>query len=215
MPGRFVTLEGVEGVGKSTNLEFVEQFLVAAGKDVVTTREPGGTPFAEAVRNVVLHDWGERVPEYAELLLMFAARCAHAENLIKPALARGAWVVCDRFVDASFAYQAAGRGLPQKHIATLSEWILGALRPDLTLLLDAAIDTGRRRAHKRDRARADTDRFESEQSDFFAKVRDAYLSLAKDEPQRIKVINAGGPLHVVHSQISRELQTLLDSAWVP
>jgi len=211
MSGRFVTLEGVEGVGKSTNLEFVRQFLVTAGIDVVTSREPGGTPFAEAIRGIVLDDWEEPVPAYAELFLMFAARCAHIENLIKPALARGAWVVCDRFVDASFAYQAAGRSLPKEHVARLSEWVLGSLRPDLTLLLDTTIDTGRARAYKRDQTRAVTDRFESERASFFARVRDAYLALADEQPQRIKVIDAGLPLPAVQRQIGHELEALMGS----
>ena len=211
MSGCFVTLEGVEGVGKSTNLEFVRNVIADAGIDVITSREPGGTPMAEAVRSVVLEDWDEPVPAYAELLLMFAARSAHVENLIRPALDRGTWVVCDRFVDASFAYQAAGRSLPREHVASLAEWVLGGLKPDLTLLLDATIDTSRARASKRDEAREARDRFEAERASFFTRVRDAYLTAAAEDPQRIKVIDAGQPLQIVQREIRRELETLMES----
>ena len=209
--GRFVTLEGAEGVGKSTNVAFVMRFLEDAGCEVVATREPGGTPLAEAIRGIVLSAWEEEVPAHAELLLMFAARSAHLQNLIEPALARGAWVVCDRFVDASFAYQGAGRGIPTVQVEQLQEWVLGTLRPDLTLLLDAGIETGRERAAARDRARATSDRIEAERLDFFARVRDAYLALARAEPDRIKVIDAGASLPEVQRKIAVQLQALLDS----
>ena len=209
--GRFVTLEGAEGVGKSTNVAFVKHFLEDAGCEVVATREPGGTPLAEAIRGIVLSSWEEEMPAHAELLLMFAARSAHLQNLIEPALTRGAWVVCDRFVDASFAYQGAGRGIPTLQVEQLQEWVLGTLRPDLTLLLDAGIETGRERAGARDRARATSDRIETEQLDFFARVRDAYLALARAEPDRIKVVDAGASLPEVQRKIAVQLQALLDS----
>lgn len=207
--GKFITLEGVEGVGKSTNLEFVRTRLEQAGKEVVVTREPGGTPLAEAIRELVLRRWNEPVPLDCELLLMFAARAAHLNNLIKPALARGAWVICDRFTDATYAYQGAGRGSPTPRIAVLEDWVQGELRPDLTLLLDATVETARARMLSRNDGENSGDRFEAEGADFFERIRQAYLQMAREQPERIKVIDASRPLASVQSEIDLALSGLL------
>lgn len=197
MAGRFITLEGIEGVGKSTNLEFVADWLRERGHQVVVTREPGGTPLAERLRELLLAGDG-RVPALAELLLMFAARHSHLQELIEPALARGDWVLCDRFTDASFAYQGGGRGLDASLIATLETAVQGSRRPDLTLLLDAPpAATLTRRA-----GRGGDDRFERENAAFFARVRDAYLARAAAEPARIATVDASQALPQVQADIA-------------
>lgn len=184
--GRFVTLEGLDGAGKSTQHAWLVEHLRAAGHEVVATREPGGTPLGEKLRTLLL---SEDMHLETEALLMFAARREHIERVITPALGRGAWVVCDRFVDASFAYQGGGRGLAVERLATLRDWTLGALRPDLTVYFDVPVEL----ALKRLRAgTADPDRFEREQEQFFERVRAAYLRLAREEPARIKVVEACG-----------------------
>jgi dTMP kinase len=195
--GRFITLEGIEGVGKSTNRDFVADCLRASGHDVIVTREPGGVPLAEQIREVLLATRGEPVHPLTELLLMFAARSAHLDQLIRPALDSGCWVVCDRFTDASYAYQGGGRGLPEATIATLETLVQGNLRPDLTVLLDADWPATRRR-------RADRgvhDRFEAEDEAFFRRVRAAYLARAEQDPRRIRVVDASRPLADVQSQL--------------
>jgi len=186
--GRFLTLEGIEGVGKSTHLACVAERVRAAGLTVVVTREPGGVPLGERIRDVLLAPGG-RMPPLAELLLMFAARAAHLEELVRPALARGEWVVCDRFTDASYAYQGAGRGLGDAPVARLEELVQGQLRPDLTLLLDADWHVTRSRRERR----GVTDRFEQEDEAFFARVRAAYLRRAHAEPARVRVVDASSP----------------------
>jgi dTMP kinase len=194
--GRFLTLEGTEGVGKSTQLAAVADLLSTTGLAVRTTREPGGTATAERIRQVLLTpESGDPLPPMAELLLMFAARDTHVTNLVEPSLARGEWVVCDRFTDATLAYQGAGRGLPVSTIRTLAQWVHGELQPDCTLLLDAPVEVGMARA--RARSGTDADRFERETIAFFERVRTAYLALAAAEPQRFVVIDATtGPTEV-------------------
>jgi len=202
--GRFITVEGIEGVGKTTNLEFIHQQLLSRGLDVVRTREPGGTPLAESIRELLLAPRNEPVAELAELLLMFAARAQHIEQCIRPALQRGAWVLCDRFTDATYAYQGGGRGLDQSRIAQLETFVQGGLRPDLTILLDLPARQGMARA----RARSMPDRFEAEAEVFFERVRDSYLQRAAAEPQRFAVIDAAPPLEQVQQAVGQALARL-------
>ncbi len=194
---RFITLEGGEGVGKSTHLAAVADFLRAGGDEVVVTREPGGTPYAEELRALLLSPRAEAVMPSAELLTLFAARAQHWHGLILPALQRGAWVLSDRFVDATYAYQGAGRGLAVADIAALEHWLLQGQQPGLTLLLDMPVADGMARA----RARAALDRFESEQLEFFERVRAGYLARAAADPQRIRQIDAGQSLLAVQADV--------------
>lgn len=196
--GRFITLEGLEGVGKSTHLEFVRGWLQGRGLAVTVTREPGGTPGADEIRNTLLKVRSESFDPMAELLLMFAARALHVENVIRPALAAGSWVVCDRFTDASYAYQGGGRGIPAPRIAALERMVLKGLKPDLTLLLDADVAVGMARV----RGRGTLDRFEQEQGEFFKRVRRTYLARAKREPRRIKIVDAAGDVAAVQADIA-------------
>jgi len=189
--GRFITFEGIEGVGKSTQIERLRAALEAEGREVLATREPGGTPLAERIREVVLHERGEPVPAMAELMLMFAARAVHTENRIRPALARGAWVLCDRYSDATYAYQGGGRGIAEAEIAPLAALAQRGLRPDLTILLDAPVGLALARARSR---RGTADRIEAETSAFFERVRASYLARAAAEPGRIRVIDASRTL---------------------
>lgn len=200
-PGKFITIEGGEGVGKSTQIGALRDWLAEQGLEVVLTREPGGTPRAERIRALLLEPSEEAMPATCELLLMFAARATHVENLIKPALARGAWVVCDRFIDATYAYQGGGRGFDSELIKTLERAVLGSLRPDLTLLLDAPVAIGAARARSRNEESGRTDRFELEQTGFFERVRAAYLERAREEPNRICVIDATGSRESVEGAI--------------
>jgi dTMP kinase len=190
--GRFITLEGIEGAGKSTVAAALAVALRAHGLTVVATREPGGTPLAERLREVVLQRGTERIAPEAETRLMFAARAVHVENLIRPALARGEWVICDRYTDATRAYQGGGRGVSASFIETLSGEVLGGFTPDLTLLLDLPVMTGLERAHARRRAAGDgdVDRFESETVAFFDRVRARYLEIATADPGRVRVLDA-------------------------
>ncbi|AKE52015.1 dTMP kinase [Kangiella geojedonensis] len=201
LKGRFITVEGTEGVGKSTNMAFVKQWLEAKGHDVIHTREPGGTPFAEEIRELLLSKRDETVNGQTELLLMFAARCQHVYQKIQPALAQGTWVLCDRFTDASYAYQGAGRGLGYEKLRELEQWSLQGFKPDLTLMLDLPIEVGLERARKRGPA----DRFEEEKIEFFNKVRQGYLDIAESESERMKVINAEGSIEDVQKQIEHTL----------
>ncbi len=203
--GKFITIEGGEGVGKSTQIAAVRAVLAARQLEVVVTREPGGTRRAERIRELLLETSDEPMPASCELLLMFAARATHIENVIRPALERGAWVVCDRFTDASYAYQGAGRGIPREHIATLERLVQGDLRPDLTLLLDAPLAISAARAEVRNRARGDSDRFEREQREFFERVRNGYLERARAEPERFAVINASKEPQVVAQAITAQI----------
>lgn len=203
--GRFITLEGVEGVGKSTNLEFIQHFLQSRGVKVVRTREPGGTPLAENIRGLLLAQSSEPVSEQTELLLMFAARAQHLSQVIAPALARGEWVLCDRFTDATYAYQGGGRGVDKRIIAQLENIVHPALQPDLTILLDMDVEEGLKRA----RQRGELDRIELEQRSFFEAVRSAYLELAESHPQRFAVIDAAQSIEAVQRDIQRELEQAL------
>ena len=203
--GRFITLEGGEGLGKSTNLKCIEDWLSNHGKEVVVTREPGGTPVGEAIRAILLDVTQTSLCEEAELLLMFAARAEHIAQVIQPALERGCWVLCDRFTDATYAYQGGGRLVDENRIEYLEDWILGGLKPDLTLLFDAPIEVGLARA----KTRGDPDRFEIEGLRFFERIRNRYLSRAARFQDRIRVIDANQPLPRVEAAVLRELKRLL------
>jgi dTMP kinase len=196
--GKFITLEGTEGVGKSTQLEFIAEFLRQQGKTVVTTREPGGTAAAEMIREILLQSEPGALSDRCELLLMFAARASHLDELILPALERGEWVVCDRFTDATYAYQGGGRGLSDAAIAELDTWVTGSLVPDLTILLDASLEiTAERR-----RDRGLTDRFEKERADFFTRVQAKYHEIASRNPGRVKSVDAADPIDVVQRNLA-------------
>jgi dTMP kinase len=200
--GLFITLEGGEGAGKSTNLIFVRQWLQREGCDVVVTREPGGTEIGERVRDILLHSKQLHIMPESEMLLMFAARFEHLNKVIRPALAAGKVVLCDRFTDATYAYQGGGRGVPADRIAAVEDWVQGDLRPDLTLLFDIPVEFGRERAGQR----SEPDRFERENNEFFQRIRETYLARAAREPGRIRVIDASRPLEQVEQQIVSVLQ---------
>jgi dTMP kinase len=204
--GRFITLEGIEGAGKSSVAKYVGDWLAGQGIAVRLTREPGGTPLAERVRGIVLERGTEQVSAVTETLLMFAARALHVENVIVPALRAGQWVVCDRFTDATRAYQGSGRGVDAALIDTLARAVHPQLAPDCTLLLDLPATAGLARA--RERGGGGADRFEAETVSFFEKVRAGYLTLARREPARIRVIDAAGPLSEVQQQVARILAGL-------
>ena len=207
--GRFITLEGIEGAGKSTVARQVCDWLVARGIPVRATREPGGTPLAERVRQVVLEHGAEAVSGTAETLLMFAARSIHVDNLIGPALARGEWVVCDRFTDATRAYQGHGRGIDLAWIEQLAAAVQGSVHPDCTLLLDLPVAAGLARARSRSGQAAD--RFEAETEGFFGRVRQGYLAIARQHPQRVRLIDAAAPLDSVTKQVTLVLEQLLET----
>ena len=202
MKGKFITVEGIEGVGKTTNIEFIQQQLQAAGRDVVLTREPGGTPLGEAVRGLLLDPEFTGMDSTCELQLMFAARAEHLAKIVWPALERGQWVLCDRFTDATYAYQGGGRGIDAGVIARLEDLVQGDFRPDLTLLLDVPVEVGLARAGKR----GAMDRFEQEKVEFFEKVRKCYLDMAKASPGRYRVVDASLPLEDVQYQIAAIFQ---------
>ncbi|MBN7769492.1 dTMP kinase [Marinobacter daepoensis] len=202
--GRFITFEGTEGVGKSTQLETAAATLEGLGIDYMVTREPGGTPMAESIREMLLATREEPVHETTELLLMFAARSQHLYNRILPALSAGKWVLCDRFTDATFAYQGGGRGVSRERIALLENLVQGDLRPDHVILLDAPVETGMARARKR----GELDRFEQEALAFFQRIRDAYLERATEMPGRYHVVNAALPLEQVTESVSALLSAL-------
>jgi len=203
--GKFITFEGGEGVGKTTNLSFVRELLNAKGVSVIMTREPGGTPLAERIRELLLANQEEEIAPKAELLMIFAARAQHINQVIEPALQQGQWVLCDRFTDATYAYQGGGRGLDLQMIQWLEQSVQGDLRPDLTLLLDAPVETGLQRA----KYRGKLDRFELEQSLFFERIRAVYLAQAKKYKSRFKVINAAQPLSDVQNELSRIIRKSL------
>jgi dTMP kinase len=205
MRGKFITVEGIEGVGKSTNIDFLCPLIEEKGFTVLRTREPGGTPMAERIRQMLLEHGEEPLPDIAELLLFFASRSLHISNTIRPALAAGSWVVCDRFTDASRAYQGYARGLGIERVNLLAEWVQEDLKPDLTLLLDAPAEVGRERAQNRGEA----DRLDSEEAGFYQRVRDGYLSLAAAEPERFAVVDASLELGQVQAAIAAEINRLL------
>ena len=197
----FITLEGTEGVGKSTALAYIQEYLNAHYVPFISTREPGGTPLAEKIRQLLLTKDDEKMAYHTELLLMFAARAQHLQQVIKPALAAKKWVLCDRFTDASYAYQGGGRGLPIHDIAQLESLVQGSLQPTLTLWLDAPVELGLQRAA----ARQELDRFEQEKVDFFQKVRSVYQQRAEAFPQRFRRIDASLPLEQVQAQLKSVL----------
>lgn len=203
--GRFITFEGVEGAGKSSNLGWAAELLRAAGIEVVITREPGGTPLAEALRDLLLAPHDEPVAADTELLLIFAARAQHLQQVIRPALDAGKWVLCDRFTDATYAYQGGGRGLSMTRIGALEQLVQGDLRPDCTVLFDIDVLTGLARAGKR----GQLDRFEREDRAFFERIRSTYLSRAEAEPARFHRLDAGAPLDEVRQQVQALIDTLV------
>lgn len=203
---RFISLEGGEGVGKSTNLAFVAECLRATGEPVVVTREPGGTPLAEELRQLLLTPRQEPVAVMTELLMLFAARAQHWQQVIQPALASGAWVLTDRFVDATYAYQVSARGMSADVVAKLEQLVLQGAEPGLTLLLDMPVSEGMQRAQ----ARAAFDRFEQEQLGFFERVRAGYLVRAEQSPERIRVIDASVPLAQVQATLNNELNMYIE-----
>lgn len=203
---RFITLEGGEGAGKSTVLAAIRDVLSAAGRDVVSTREPGGTPLAEQIRGLLLDTHHEPPTTEAELLLVFAARAQHVRETILPALERGAWVLSDRFTDASYAYQGAARGGDTGFIAELERRVVG-IEPGLTLLLDVPVDVGLQRA----RGRGAMDRIESEREDFFERVRAGYLARAQVQPQRFRVIDATQSQQAVAGQAADHVRAWLEA----
>jgi dTMP kinase len=208
--GRFVTMEGIEGVGKSTQVARLSAALLAKGIAHVVTREPGGTALAEKIRDVVLTAGEEKLPATAELLLMFAARSVHIKNLVEPSLRAGRWVICDRFTDATYAYQGGGRGLPAQQIRELQTMVQGALRPDITFLLDAPVASALARARARN-AGAAADRFEREKTGFFERVRNAYLARAAADPDRIAIVDATRSADEVGAHI---LALLVARKWI-
>jgi|TARA_B110000483_G_scaffold216665_1_gene268397 dTMP kinase len=204
-PGLFITVEGVEGAGKSTNLTLIVECLEQSGIEVVSTREPGGTPFAESVRELLLAPRDESVDEITELLLMFAARSQHLNALIRPSIASGKWIVCDRFTDATYAYQGGGRELGFDLVAKLEDLVQGGFRPDRTFYLDVPLEQGMQRVGER----GEKDRFELEQSMFFERVRNAYLSMVEREPERFILIDASQPLENVQADVRAQVANLL------
>lgn len=205
--GRFITVEGIEGVGKSSNIDVLVRHIENAGFEVVQTHEPGGTPLSADIRNILMHRGDEPIPEIAELLLMFAARSLNVNNNIRPALDAGKWVVCDRFTDSSRAYQSGGRGLPMETVNQVADWVHGDLWPDLTILLDAPVEVGMARAGNRSKP----DRIEKEENEFFARVRESYLKLAANEPERFVVIDTTRALPEVQADVVSLAQDMIDN----
>lgn len=208
MSGLFITLEGPEGAGKSTNRDYLAERLASAGCEVLLTREPGGTPLAERIRELLLEPSAEPMAADTELLLVFAARAQHLAKVIRPALAAGKVVLCDRFTDATYAYQGGGRGLSLERIALLENFVQGSLRPDLTLVFDLPVEIGLARAAARGRL----DRFEQEAQGFFEAVRQTYLARARLAPERYRLLDAAQPLDAVQAQLDRLLPELLERA---
>jgi len=203
--GKLITLEGIEGVGKTTAVALVRAHLIERGISVVCTREPGGTKIAEAIRHVLVSHHEEKVLPETELLLLFAARAQHVAEVIEPALARGEWVICDRFIDASYAYQGSGRGIPARMISQLEKWVHPKVKPKLTLLLDAPVSIALQRAKNRSEA----DRFEAERHAFFSRVRNGYLERAACYPGRFCIIPAQRTPAYVAQKIVQALNTYL------
>jgi len=206
--GAFITLEGIEGAGKSTCMALVRQLLQASGLPFIETREPGGTALGEELRTLLLDHRSAGMSPDTELLLMFAARSEHLQQKILPAMEAGRWVLCDRFTDATYAYQGGGRGIPAARIRILEEWVQKGVKPDLTLLLDLPPEIGLARAGRR----STPDRFETEALSFFHRVRQAYLDLARTEPGRIRILDASRPLPEVEAQVA-ELVREFVSSW--
>ncbi|MFZ1640784.1 MAG: dTMP kinase [Candidatus Contendobacter sp.] len=204
--GGFITVEGGEGAGKTTQLAFMRDYLERVGCRVTLTREPGGTPLGEEIRSLLLGHRHDGMAMAAETLLMFAARAEHLERVVRPALAAGHWLLCDRFTDATYAYQGGGRGLPPERIAILETWVQGELRPDLTLLFDVPVAVGLERAGRRGAA----DRFEREEADFFERVRAVYLDRAWQHPDRYRIVDAARPVEAVRTEVEAILAAWLE-----
>ena len=205
--GKFISLEGIDGAGKSTHAAWLAEQIRAAGDVVVVTREPGGTPVGEKLRDVLLH---EPMSHDGEALLMFCARREHVDRVIGPALMRGEWVISDRFTDATFAYQGGGHGVPVERLAALEDWILGGFRPDLTILFDVPPEVSRTRLEKAERKGRVLDKFEREAAAFFTRVRNAYLARARAEPGRFRIVDSTAPVESVRRELERELAALAD-----
>ena len=203
--GLFITLEGIEGAGKSTAVDFIEDFLTKEGHDVIKTREPGGTVIGEQIREILLKNENYTLTYDTELLLVFSARAQHIQEVILPALSSGKIILCDRFTDASYAYQGGGRDIDASRINLLEKWVQEDLRPNLTLLFDLDVSIGMQRTKKR----SDADRFEREEINFFEKIRNTYLERAKKEPQRFRIINSASSLENVKEQIVSILKDFL------
>ena len=200
--GKFITLEGIDGAGKSTHVQWLAERLRARVRTVVVTREPGGTPLGEQLREIILH---EPMDLDSEALLVFAARQEHIRKVIVPSLEAGAWVLSDRFTDATFAYQGGGRGIPSERLAVLEDWVQQGLQPDLTLFFDVPVTVGQERLRQ---ATAAPDRFEREQAEFFERVRAEYLRRAAEAPQRFRVIDSSRPVVEVQSQLEEKIVSL-------
>lgn len=205
--GKFITVEGIEGVGKSTNIAVMVERIESAGHRVLTTREPGGTPLAEDIRDIVMNRADEPIPEIAELLLVFAARSLNVNNVILPALEAGTWVISDRYTDSSRAYQGGGRGLPMETIDRLADWVHGDCWPDLTILLDAPVEVGMQRAN----SRGAPDRFEQERHDFFQRVRECYLQLASRDASRFIVLDTTRHIDDVKADVAAIVDALISN----
>jgi len=204
MRGQFITIEGGEGVGKTTNMQFIEEYLNNKNINLIITREPGGTELGELLRGIMLDPGQQNICSDSELMLMFAARAQHLQQKIVPALEQGTWVLCDRFTDATYAYQGGGRGINSSRIEQLENWVQGSLRPDLTILFDMSVELGMSRAA----SRSDPDRFEQEKIDFFERVRSTYIERAKLNTEQYKIIDASKQLPEVQSQIAQVLDKL-------
>jgi len=203
--GLFITFEGVEGAGKTTNIEYIAEKVISAGHEILLTREPGGTELGEAIRELLISKEFPEMHHNTELLLMFAARAEHLQRKIIPALAQGKWVLCDRFTDATYAYQGAGRDIDKNNIQVLENLVQGSLRPDYTFLFDIDANIGLARA----KSRGETDRFEQQHIDFFNRVRSAYLNMAKENQNRYRIVNAQYDLQTVQTQINQLLSQIL------
>ena len=206
MAGKFISLEGVEGAGKSTQVSFIQDCLTSLGKTVVVTREPGGTELSEKIRKLLLEPTGTAMADDTELLLMFASRAEHISQVINPAIHRGDWVLCDRFLDATYAYQGGGRGIQRQRIRQIADWTLKGLIPDLTILFDLPVELGLKRVVERQEK---IDRFEQEKVDFFKKIRQSYLQSAKAEPNRIKIVDASLSITEIQKQLTQLLKPLI------
>jgi len=206
MAGKFISIEGVEGAGKSTQVSFIQDYLTSLGKTVVVTREPGGTELSEKIRNLLLEPSPNSMDNDTELLLMFASRAEHVSKVINPALHRGEWVLCDRFLDATYAYQGAGRGIQRQRIQQIADWTLKGLTPDLTLLFDLPVELGLERVLER---KGEMDRFEQEKINFFKKIRKSYLKSAKAEPNRIKIVDASLSITKIQKQLTQLIKPLI------
>jgi len=206
--GKFITIEGGEGAGKSTNISFIKDYLEQHAIEVVLTREPGGTPLSERLREILLDKNEANMCSDTELLLMFAARAQHLNEVIMPSIKKGKWVICDRFTDATYAYQGGGRGIAFERIAALENWVQGDVRPDMTIIFDLPVDVGLSRASNR----SEPDRFEQENIDFFTRVRNAYLDRARQFPERYAIVNAEPQLDIVQQDLLSVLKTLVQAA---